>query len=81
MYDKTTVQFKNHIKLNIHRQLHRDATGRNVVILEGIDVCLFAWMKIMDVSSSTFYGNAEFAGAGHATQNHGNTSLCKPEVI
>ena len=30
MYDKTTVLFKNHIKLDVHRQFHRDATGRNV---------------------------------------------------
>ena len=78
MYDKTTVHFRNHIKLDVHRQLHRDATGRNVVILEGIDVCPFAWMKIMGVSSSTFYRNAKFATTGHASQNHGNTGLHKP---
>ena len=46
--------------------------------LEGIDVFPFAWMKIMGVSSSTFYCNAKFAAAGHATQNHSNTGLCKP---
>ena len=73
MYDKTTVQFKNHIKLNVHRQFHRDATGRNVVTLEGIDVCPFAWMKIMGVSLTTFYRNAK-----SAAQNHGNTGLRKP---
>ena len=78
MYDKTTVQFRNHIKLDVHRQFHRDATGRNVMTLEGIDVCPFAWMKIMCVSSSTFYRNAKFATASHAAQNHGSTSLCKP---
>ena len=77
MYDKTMVQFRNHIKLDIHRHTHRDVMDRNVVTLEGIDVCPFAWMKIMDVSSSTFYRNAKFAAAGHAAQNHGNTSLRK----
>ena len=77
-YDKTTVQFRNHIKLDIHRQFHRDATGRNVVTFEGIDVCPFAWMKIMGVSSSTFYRNAKFVAADHAAQNHGNTGLRKP---
>ena len=46
--------------------------------LEGIDVCPFAWMKIMGVSSSTFYRNAKFTAPGHVAQNHGNTSLCKP---
>ena len=78
MYDKTTVQFKNHIKLDVHREFHRNATGRNVVTLEGIDVCPFAWMKIMGVSSTTFYRNAKFAAARHAAQNHGKTSLRKP---
>ena len=78
MYDKTMVQFRNHIKLDIHKQFHRDGTGRNVVTLEGIDVCPFAWMKIMGVSLSTFYRNAKFATVGHAAQNHGNTGLHKP---
>ena len=78
MYDKTTVQFRNHIKLDVHKQFHRDATGRNVVTLEGINVCPFAWMKIMGVSSTTFYRNAKFVAAGHAAQNHGNTGLRKP---
>ena len=78
MYDKTTVQFRNHIKLDVHRQFHRDATGRNVVTLEGIDICPFAWMKIMGVSSTTFYRNAKSAAAGHVGQNHRNTGLRKP---
>ena len=78
MYDKTTVQFRNHMKLDVHRQFHRDATDRNVVTFEGINVCLFAWMKIMGVNSSTFYRNAKFAAAKHAAQNHDNTGLRKP---
>ena len=78
MYDKTTVQFKNHIKLDVHRQFHRDAMHRNVVTLEGIDVCPFAWMKIMGVSLTTFYHNTKFAAADHAAQNHRNTGLRKP---
>ena len=64
--------------LDFHRQFHRDATSRNVVTLEGIDVCPFAWMKIMGVSSSTFYRNAKFTAVRDAAQNHGNTGLRKP---
>ena len=78
MYDKTMVQFRNHIKPDVHKQFHRNATGRNVVTLEGIDVCPFARMKIMGVSSTTFYRNAKFVVASHAAQNHGNTGLRKP---
>ena len=33
MYDKTTVQFRNHIELDVHKQFHRNATGRNAVTL------------------------------------------------
>ena len=32
----------------------------------------------MDVSLTTFYRNAKFAAAAHATQNHGNMGLRKP---
>ncbi|KAG0574851.1 hypothetical protein KC19_VG296900 [Ceratodon purpureus] len=77
MYDKTTVQFRNHIKLDVHRQIHKNSAG-SVVTLEGIDVCPFAWMKIMGVSSSTFYRNAKYAAAGFEAQFHGNTGLRKP---
>ena len=31
MYDKTKVQFRNHIKLDVHRKFHRRAEGRRVV--------------------------------------------------
>ena len=51
---------------------------QHVVTLEGIDVCPFAWMKIMGVSSTTFYRNAKSAAAGHVAQNHGNMGLGKP---
>ena len=78
MYNKTTVQFRYHIRLDVHRQFHRDAMGRNVVTLENIDICPFVWMKVMGVSSSTFYHNAKFAAASHVAQNHGNTGLRKP---
>ena len=46
--------------------------------LKDMDVCPFAWMKIMGVSSSTFYCNAKFATAGYVAQNHGNMGLRKP---
>lgn len=44
MYKKATVQFRNHIKLDVHWQFTH-AVGRNVVTLEGIDVCSLAWRK------------------------------------
>ena len=35
--------------------------------------------KIMGVSMSAFYRNAQNGAADHAAQHHGNTSLHKPE--
>lgn len=43
MYFGTSVQFRRHIKLDVHRQFHVDSNGRNVVTLEGNDVCSAAW--------------------------------------
>ena len=51
MYDKTMVHFRNHIKLDVHRQFHRNIMARNVVTFEDIDVCPFARIKIIGVSS------------------------------
>jgi hypothetical protein len=78
MYNKTTVLFRSHMKLDVHRQFHKDILGRNVVTLEGVDVCPYAWMRIMGVSSTTFFRYAQFAQAGFAAQHHGNTGLRKP---
>ena len=50
MYNKTTELFKSHMKLDVHRQFHKDILGRNVVTLEGVDVCPYARMRIIGVS-------------------------------
>jgi hypothetical protein len=78
MYFGTTVVFRRHIKLDVHRQVRVDSNGRNVVTLEGIDVCPSAWQHIMGVSETSFYLYARDAVAGVAAQPHGNTGLKKP---
>ena len=78
MYFGTTVVFRRHIKLDVHRQVRVDSIGRNVVTLEGIDVCPSAWQHIMGVSETSFYLYARDAAAGVAAQPHGNTGLKKP---
>jgi hypothetical protein len=42
MYRQTGFEFKNHLKLDVHRQIHVNAEGCRVVTLEGEDVCLAA---------------------------------------
>nr|PNR26858.1 hypothetical protein PHYPA_030339 [Physcomitrium patens] len=42
MYNGSTFQFRAHMKLDVHRAVHRDASGRKMVTVEGITVCLRA---------------------------------------
>lgn len=78
MYLGTSVQFRRHMKLDVHRQFHLDSSGRNVVTLDGTDVCPAAWQLIMGVSETSFYDYARDAAAGVAAQPHGNTGRRKP---
>jgi hypothetical protein len=53
-------------------------SGRNVVTLEGVNVCPVAWQHIMGVSETLFYVYAKDAAANVAAQPHGNAGLTKP---
>jgi len=78
MYCGTTVHFRRHMKLDVHGQFHLDIHGRNVVTIEGIDVCPSAWQHIMGVSESSFYEYARHAASGNVAQPHGNSGKRKP---
>ena len=43
------------MKTDVHRLVHRDAHGRRMVTVEGINVYMHAWMHISGVSEATFY--------------------------
>ena len=43
------------MKTDVHRHIHEDARRRKMVTIEGINVCLCAWMLIAGVAESTFY--------------------------
>ena len=66
MYRDTTFEFRYHMKLDVHRQVHWNAEGKNVVTLEGIDVCLSAWRHIAGVSKSTFHRFQGYAAKGES---------------
>ena len=78
MYRDTTFEFHYHIKLDVHRQVHRNAEGKRVVTVEGIDVCLSAWRHIAGVSESTFHRFQGYAAKGESAQPHGNARTMKP---
>jgi hypothetical protein len=77
MYRQTEFEFKYHLKLDVHRQIHMNAEGCQVVTLEGDDVCLAAWRYIMGVPEITFYYYARYVVEGRLAQKHGNSSLLK----
>jgi hypothetical protein len=80
MYRQTGFEFKNHLKLDVHWQIHVNAEGCRVVILEGEDVCLAVWRHIMGVPETTFYCYARYAVKGRPIQKHGNSGLLKPRA-
>jgi hypothetical protein len=47
--------FKSHRLLDVHRQIHQDSDGNEMITLEGCDVCPVAWYTIMDVSRAMYY--------------------------
>jgi hypothetical protein len=70
MYRQTNFKFKNHLKLDVHRQIHANVEGRWIVTLEGEDVCLAAWRHIMGVLETTFYRYIGYATDGRQAQKH-----------
>nr|PNR26396.1 hypothetical protein PHYPA_030971 [Physcomitrium patens] len=65
-------------RLWITKAVHRDASGRKMVTVEGITVCLRAWMHISGVSEATFYRYQAYVKANREARDHGNTGLPKP---
>jgi hypothetical protein len=66
------------MKLDVHRQFHKDTSGNRVVTLEGIKVCSKAWQLIMGVSRATFFRYAEAASSRARARHHGNFGSKKP---
>ena len=49
MYNRSTFKFRAHMKIEVHRLVHRDTHGRRMVTVEGINVCMRTWMHISKV--------------------------------
>jgi hypothetical protein len=69
--------FKSHRLLDVHRQIHLDAHGNEMIMLEGVDVCPIAWYTIMGVSRATYYRWKVNANNGLCAKHHGNTGTVK----
>ena len=49
MHVEGSVYHRKHRELDVHKQIHRDADGRDMITLEGMEVCPKAWTTIMGV--------------------------------
>ena len=54
MYQNSTIKHRAFMKTDVHRHIHEDARRRKMVTIEGINVCLRAWMLIAGVVESHF---------------------------
>ena len=55
IYHQIKFEFKDHLKFDVHRQIHANAEGCKVVTLEGEEVSLATWSHIMGVPETTYY--------------------------
>ena len=78
MYNQSTFKFRTHMNIEIHKSVHKDARGQRMVTVEGISVCMCAWMHISGVPEATFYQYQACARANWEANEHGNTRLAKP---
>ena len=78
MYHISTFKHKAFMKMEVHKQVHRNARGRRMVTIDEISVCMRAWMHISGVPESTFYRYQMYMNDGQEALDHGNRGLLKP---
>ena len=78
MYHNSTFKHRAFMKMEVHRQVHRDSRGRRMVTVKEIPVCMRAWMHISSVPESTFYRYQTYMNNGREALDHGNKGLLKP---
>ena len=74
MHVEGSVYHRKHRQLDVHKQIHSDADGRDLITLEGMEVCPKAWTTIMGVHRSSFYRYKADALIGKRAEQHRN--LC-----
>ena len=64
----------------MHKQIHRDTDGRDMITLEGMEVCPKAWSTIMRVHRSSFYRYKADALIGKRAEQYRNLGTKKPRT-
>ena len=56
----------------MHKQIYRDADGKEIIMLEGFEVCPKAWTTIIDLYRSSYYRYKADALVGKCVEQHEN---------
>ena len=72
--------FKSHCFLNVHKQIHHNSNGNEMITLEGCDVCPKAWYTIMGVSRAMYYRRKANASSGMRANHQGNVGTTKLQI-
>ena len=78
MYVNGGVFYQKHRLLDVHKQIHQDSNGKEMVTLEGREVYPKAWTTIMGVHRSSYYRYKADALIGKRAEQHGNLGTKKP---
>ena len=65
------------MKTDVYRLVHKNAHRRRMVTLEGINVCMHAWMHVSGVLEATSYRYQKHTRANVEAREHGNMGLAK----
>ena len=80
MHVQGSVYHRKHRQLDVHKQIHRDADGKEMITLEGFEVCPKAWTTIMGLHKSSYYRYKADALVGKCAKQHGNQGTKKPRT-
>ena len=80
MHVERSVYHRKHRQLDVHKQIHRDVDGKDMITLECMEVCPKAWTTIMGVHRSSFYRYKADALIGKRAEQYGNLGTKKPRT-
>ena len=72
MHVQGSVYHRKHRELDVHKQIHKDVDGKEMITLEGFEVCPKAWTTIMGLHRSSYYRYKVDALVGKRAKQHGN---------
>ena len=78
MHVEGSVYYRKHGELDVHKQIHQDSDGKEMITLEGMEVCPKAWTTIIGLHRSSYYQYKADALGGKLVEQHGNLSKKKP---